>query len=93
MKTLIQNQKLRAQTRGQTMMEYILLVALLAIGSIPVVAVLGDMFRDRVMNSAEMMMGGPESSYQDQASDIMTKGKNRVRRTMKNFNDMDKSKN
>jgi len=47
----------RRNRKAQTMMEYVILVALLAVGSIPVLTTLGNVFRDRVLHAADKMVG------------------------------------
>lgn len=70
-------------SRGQTMLEYIILVALLAVGSIPVAKILGDVFRDRVMVSADKIVG--DGVYTSEGNSIVSQGEGKVRRNMKDF--------
>jgi hypothetical protein len=65
------------------MMEYIILVALLAVASIPVAKILGDVFRDRVLKSADEIAGG--GNYQPEADRFVQEGQNKVKRSMKDF--------
>ncbi len=67
---------------GQTMMEYVVLVALLAVASMPIVKILGDVFRDRVLASAKRIAG---ENYQSQGGAIASPGEGKVRRSMKDF--------
>jgi hypothetical protein len=69
--------------RGQTMMEYIILVALLAVASIPVAKILGDVFRDRVLRSADEIAGG--GNYASEGDRMVQEGKGKVKRSMKDF--------
>ncbi len=64
-------------------MEYIILVALLAVASIPVVKVLGDSFRSNVLQSADALVDG--TLYDDDTSTQITNSTNKVRRSMNNF--------
>ena len=70
-------------TRGQTMMEYIILVALLAVASIPIAKILGDVFRDRVLRAADEIAGG--ENYHPEANSMVQEGKDKVRRSLKDF--------
>ena len=70
-------------TRGQTMMEYIVLVALLAVASIPIAKILGDVFRDRVLHSADEIAGG--GNYSSESERMVQEGQEKVRRSMKDF--------
>lgn len=70
--------------KGQTMMEYIILVALLAVASIPVAKILGDVFRDRVLNAADAMVDN-KARVQDQGTQIVQGGQNKVKRSMSDF--------
>jgi len=76
--------KPRRKARGQSMMEYIILVALLAVGSIPVVTLLGNVFRDRVMNAADKMVNN-KGGYHSQGRTLVQEGKSKVRKNMGNF--------
>lgn len=69
--------------KGQAMMEYIILIALLAVASIPVVTTLGNIFRDRVMSSAESMTG--DEVYRSQATQMGRGAEKKVRRDMRSF--------
>ncbi|MDB5038351.1 MAG: hypothetical protein JWQ35_1879 [Bacteriovoracaceae bacterium] len=73
----------KARSRGQTMMEYIVLVALLAVASIPIAKILGDVFRDRVLKSADEIAGG--GNYDSSADTMVQEGKDKVKRSMKDF--------
>ena len=71
-----------ARRRGQTMMEYIVLVALLGVASIPVLKILGDVFRDRV-NMAANEIGG--ESGNSKSKEILEDSGSKVHRSMKDF--------
>lgn len=72
--------------RGQAMMEYIIVVALIAVASIPIMTIFGNIFRDRVMHAADQMVNGEGASqHENQAKEELEKGENRVRRGMNNF--------
>ena len=68
--------------RGQTMMEYVVLVALLGVASIPIIKTLGDVFRDRVNLAANEIAGESGSS---KSTEILDGSDRRVRRSMKDF--------
>ncbi len=72
----------KARRRGQTMMEYIVLVALLGVASIPILKTLSDVFRDRV-NMAANEIGG--ESGDSKAAEILKDSEKKVYRSMKNF--------
>ncbi len=75
--------KKQSKHQGQTMMEYIVLVVLLAVASIPVTKILGDVFRDRVLESADKIAG--DESYESQGENIVEEGNEKVKRSMKDF--------
>lgn len=75
-----------SKRKGQTMMEYIVLVALLAVASIPVVKVLGDTFRDRVLNAADAMVGGA-GGVKNEGGQIVKTGNKNKRRDMTDFHE------
>ena len=64
-------------------MEYMVLVALLAVGSIPVVKILGDVFRDGILDSADALSGG--GSYSRDSKKMVREGKDHVRKKMDNY--------
>jgi len=66
------------------MVEYILLVALLAVASIPIIKVLGDVFRTNLLESADALVGG--GNYSGRGSAIVGGSSGKVSRSMKNFN-------
>ena len=67
------------------MLEYIIIIALLAVASIPVVKILGDVFRDRVMNAADKMVD-EDGGYTNQGPAIVREGKEgKVRKSMSDF--------
>jgi len=70
-------------SRGQTMMEYIILVALLAVASIPVVKVLGNVFRANILESADAIMGDTEFNKKSEIGDAVQNTK--VKRSMSDF--------
>ncbi len=72
---------LQNRRRGQTMMEYIVLVALLGVASIPIVKILGSTFRDRVNMAAHAIAG---ESAPSEAKDVL-KQKGNTRRSMSDF--------
>jgi hypothetical protein len=75
--------------RGQTMMEYIILVALLAVASIPVAKLLGDVFRNHVMRSANAIVNGgsQERHYTDRGNAMLRQGERKVERNMSDFDE------
>jgi len=75
--------KRTARSRGQTMLEYLLLIALIAVGSIGIVTVLGDTLRAKIQNAA--MRLADQAENQD-AREIVAGSKEKVRRTIGNFN-------
>ena len=82
MKTNTKNGK-----KGQTMMEYIILVALLAIASIPVAKILGNVFRNHMMRSADAMVNGRTHDYHDRGREMIREGATKVNRDMNNFDE------
>ena len=74
----------RTKKQGQTMMEYIIIIALIAAASIPVVSILGNVFRDRVQNAADAMINN-EGGYQSRGSEFVKQGQNRVKKNMGDF--------
>lgn len=77
--------KLITKNRGQTMMEYIILVALLAVASIPIIKVLGNSFRANLLDSADALMGGSEYSKKSHLGDSISGAEKKVRREMSDF--------
>ncbi len=75
-------QQLQSQ-RGQTMLEYLLLIALIAVGSIGIVTILGDTLRVKIQNAANRLAG--ESETMD-ARQIVKDSEGKVRRNVGNFN-------
>jgi pilus assembly protein Flp/PilA len=74
----------RIQTqRGQTMLEYLLLVALIAVGSIGIVTILGDTLRVKIQNAANRLAGESESI---DARQVVKDSDGKVRRNIGNFN-------
>lgn len=71
--------------KGQTMMEYIILVSLLAVASIPVAKILGDVFRDRLLKAADKVAGS--DSYSGEASKMVQDGREQVKKNMRDFAD------
>lgn len=69
--------------KGQTMMEYIIIVALLAVASIPVAKILGDVFRDRVALAAREISG--ESGYSSQSKGMIQDINSKIKRSMRDF--------
>jgi len=74
----------KKRNRGQTMMEYIVLVAIIAVASIPVLTLLGNVFRDRVMNAADKMVNN-QGGYHSEGSSMVQDGHNKVKKNMGNF--------
>jgi Flp pilus assembly pilin Flp len=70
--------------QGQAMMEYIILVALLAVASIPVVTMLGDVFRDRATAAADKMVDR-KAGYHEQGVEIVREKQDQVRKSMSDF--------
>ncbi len=81
------SQRAPQNQRGQTMMEYIILVAILAIASIPVAKVLGNVFRSKVMSAADAMVTGKEQNrtYNKRAQQYIRNAEDKVERDMSNF--------
>jgi len=74
----------RIQTqRGQTMLEYLLLIALIAVGSIGIVTILGDTLRVKIQNAANRLAGESESI---DARQIVKDSEGKTRRNIGNFN-------
>ena len=73
----------RAPQRGQTMLEYLLLIALIAVGSIGIITVLGDTLRVRIQNAANELVG--EREMRD-AKEITQGSDRHIRKSMENFN-------
>lgn len=71
--------------KGQTMMEYIILVALLAVASIPIIRTLGNVFRSNILESADSLVSG--SKFSGDGEDMVDKASKKVKRTMSNFHD------
>lgn len=76
------------KSMGQAMMEYIIIVALIAVASIPVATILGNVFRDRVMHAADKVVNnGDSSQYNDRGQEEIQKGNrdSKVRKGMGDF--------
>lgn len=71
------------QKRGQTMMEYVVMVALIAIASIPIIKVVGDVLRANLIETASALSG--ENAAQEDRKSMVEGGKDDVRRSLKNF--------
>jgi pilus assembly protein Flp/PilA len=79
-----ENHLSRIQTqRGQTMLEYLLLIALIAVGSIGIVTILGDTLRVKIQNAANRLAGESESI---DARQIVKDSEGKTRRNIGNFN-------
>jgi Flp pilus assembly pilin Flp len=79
-----ENHIYRIQTqRGQTMLEYLLLIALIAVGSIGIVTILGDTLRVKIQNAANRLAGESESI---DARQVVKDSDGKVRRNIGNFN-------
>ncbi len=68
--------------KGQTMMEYIVLVALLGVASLPIIKILGDTFRDRVSMAAHEIGGEDGDSA---AKTILKPAASKVKKSMRDF--------
>jgi hypothetical protein len=81
------NSKRKTHSAGQTMMEYIILVAVLAIASIPVAKILGNVFRTKVMSAADAMVKGKSQAktFDGKAEQLIREGEQKVDRDMSNF--------
>lgn len=77
--------KMKKQIKGQTMIEYIILVALLAALSIPIVTMLGNVFRDRMINVADEMVDG-NAHVENQGTQMVKDAQKKVRRRINDFN-------
>lgn len=74
--------------RAQTMMEYIIIVALIAVASIPVATILGNVFRDRVMHAADKIVNGDHApKYRDRGDALIREGNqdSKVKKGMGDF--------
>jgi Flp pilus assembly pilin Flp len=80
MKNIIQ----KSRQRGQGMVEYIIIVAVIALGSIAVYAAFGDVLRAQVANSAEVLNGQTKSNT-TKATAAATKAKNNVNKDMASY--------
>ena len=70
------------RSKGQTMMEYIILVALLGVASLPILKILGDTIRDRI-NMVANEIGGQSAS--SEAPSLLQNSKSKIRRSMKDY--------
>lgn len=66
------------------MVEYIILVSLLAVASIPIIKVLGDVFRTNLLESADALVGG--GNFNGRGAGIVSGASDKVHRSMRNFN-------
>lgn len=70
------------------MMEYIIVVALIAVASIPVATLLGNVFRDRVMHAADKIVNGERrSAYRDRGAELIREGNqdSKIRKDMSDY--------
>lgn len=74
--------KSKSKTRGQTLTEYLLLVCLLAVGSLPIITILSNVLRDRVEVAAKRIGG---QTRQSEADSILKSSDKKVRRGMHDF--------
>jgi Flp pilus assembly pilin Flp len=73
----------KQKNKGQAMMEYIVLVALLAIASIPVIKILGNTFRSNALQSADALLG--DGNYNEQDDQWVKDGSDKVQQDMRGF--------
>ncbi|WP_225780829.1 Flp family type IVb pilin [Xenophilus sp. Marseille-Q4582] len=76
--------QVRNRQRGQGMVEYIIIVALIALGSIAVYAAFGDTMRAQVSNASSVLAGGNKQSVQEM-NDAKDKAKDNVNKTLQNY--------
>lgn len=69
---------------GQGMVEYIIIVAVIALGSIAVYAAFGDMLRAQVSNATSVLGGEAKQSTGDM-SDAKQKAKDNTKKTLQNY--------
>lgn len=74
----------RNRQRGQGMVEYIIIVALIALGSIAVYAAFGDVMRAQVSNASSVLSGQSKQSMDKMKSAAEDAGKN-VNKTLDNY--------
>ncbi|RYF82758.1 MAG: hypothetical protein EOO29_05875 [Comamonadaceae bacterium] len=77
-------QRARNRQRGQGMVEYIIIVALIALGSIAVYAAFGDTMRAQVSNATSVLGGKAKQSTADLAT-AATAAKNNTKKTLDNY--------
>ena len=80
MKNVIQ----KARQRGQGMVEYIIIVAVVALGSIAVYAAFGDVLRAQVGNATDVL-GGTTKSHATDITDATTKATNNAKKDMSSY--------
>jgi Flp pilus assembly pilin Flp len=80
MKNIIQ----KARQRGQGMVEYIIIVAVVALGSIAVYAAFGDVLRAQVGNATDVL-GGTNKSHATDITDAKTKATNNAKKDMSSY--------
>ena len=74
----------KARQRGQGMVEYIIIVAVLALGSIAVYAAFGDMLRAQVSNATSVLGGEAKQSTGDMTT-AKDNAKNNTKKTLQNY--------
>ena len=77
-------QQQKKRSLGQGMVEYIIIVAVVALGSIAVYTAFGDVLRGQVANASNVLAGEKKESTQD-IKDAQTKAKNNTKKTMENY--------
>ncbi|RYF55796.1 MAG: hypothetical protein EOO27_20075 [Comamonadaceae bacterium] len=74
----------KTRQRGQGMVEYIIIVAVLALGSIAVYAAFGDMLRAQVSNATSVLGGEAKQSTGDMTT-AKDNAKNNTKKTLQNY--------
>ncbi len=77
-------QSFKSRQRGQGMVEYIIIVAVLALGSIAVYAAFGDMLRAQVSNATSVLGGEAKQSTGDMST-AKDNAKNNTKKTLQNY--------
>lgn len=75
---------LQSRQRGQGMVEYIIIVAVLALGSIAVYAAFGDMLRAQVSNATSVLGGDAKQSTADMTA-AKKNAKDNTKKTLQNY--------
>ncbi|AMM24621.1 Flp family type IVb pilin [Variovorax sp. PAMC 28711] len=74
----------QTRQRGQGMVEYIIIVAVLALGSIAVYAAFGDMLRAQVSNATSVLGGEAKQSTGDMST-AKDNAKANTKKTLQNY--------